>query len=271
MSQEPPRGRRVALITGASGGIGADLARVFARHGHDLALVARSRDRLEALADEIAASGRPRPIVLALDLAKPGSARAVAAALDAAGAAPDILVNNAGFGLIGSFADLDPAEQLAIIDLNIRSLVEMTAQFLPEIRKAKGKILNVASVVSFFPGGPGMSVYYASKAFVLSFTRALWRELRAEGVAVTALCPGVTTTGFQSRAGFGPETGLTYLPAQTAAEVAEAGYRALIAGRREIVTGLLNKFGVSALPFLPKTMILWVIARLQQKKRRPSA
>jgi len=269
MSQEPPRTRGVALITGASGGIGADLARVFARHGHDLALAARSRDRLEALADEIAATGRPRPFVLAFDLAKPGAARAVAAALDAAGAVPNILVNNAGFGLMGPFAELDPAEQLGIVDLNVRALVEITAQFLPEIRRVKGKILNVASVVSFFPGGPGMSIYYASKAFVLSFSRALWQELRAEGVIVTALCPGVTKTGFQSRAGFGPETGLNYFPAQSAAEVAEAGYRALIAGRREIVSGLSNKFTVWALPFLPKALILWVIARLQQS-RRPS-
>ncbi len=268
MSLEPQK-RRVALITGASGGIGADLARVFARHGHDLALAARSRDKLEALAEEIAASGRPRPIVLALDLAPPGAAAKLAAALDAAGAAPDILVNNAGFGLIGAFADLDPSEQLAIVDLNVRALVEATAQFLPEIRRVKGKILNVASVVSYFPGGPGMAVYYASKAFVLSYSRALWRELRGEGISVTALCPGVTKTGFQSRAGFGPETGLNYLPAQSAAEVAEAGYAALIAGRREAIPGLLNKFTVLALPFLPKTLILWVIARLQQK-RRPS-
>lgn len=262
--------RRVALITGASGGIGADLARIFAKHGHDVALVARSLDRLEALANEIAASGRPRPLVLTLDLAKPGAARDLAKALEAASAVPEILVNNAGFGLIGPVAALDPAEQLAIVDLNVRALLELTLLFLPQIRKAKGKILNVASVVSYFPGGPGMTVYYASKAFVLSFTRSLAQELRAEGVTVTALCPGVTKTGFQSRAGFGPETALTYFPAQTSAEAAEAGYAALIAGRREIVPGLLNKLTVWGLPFLPKALILWTISQMQ-RKHRPSA
>lgn len=270
MTGEPRQKRRVALITGASGGIGAELARVFARHGHDLALVARSGDRLEALADEIEGAGRPRPIVLAHDLARPGAVRDLAAALAAAGASTDILVNNAGFGLIGGFADGDPAEQLGIVDLNVRALVEATAQFLPEIRAAKGKILNVASVVSYFPGGPGMATYYASKAFVLSFTRALWRELRAEGIGVTALCPGVTATGFQARAGFGPETGLTYMPSQTAAEVAEAGYAGLSAGRREVIPGLLNKLTVLALPFLPNTLILWTIGNLQ-RTRRPGA
>ncbi|WP_036256674.1 SDR family NAD(P)-dependent oxidoreductase [Methylocapsa acidiphila] len=267
MNSGQPQQRRIALITGASGGIGADLARVLARHGHDLALVARSRDRLEALADEIAASGRPRPIVIALDLARPGASREVAATLEAFDTSLEILVNNAGFGLIGAFAELDPVEQSGIVDLNVRALVEMTAQFLPEIRAAKGKILNVASVVSYFPGGPGMAVYYASKAFVLSFSRALWQELRAEGVVVTALCPGVTKTGFQSRAGFGPETALNSMPAQSAAEVAEVGYRALMAGRREAVPGLLNKITVLALPFQPKTLILRIIAMLQQKHR----
>jgi uncharacterized protein len=179
------RARRVALITGASGGIGADLARVFARHGHDLALVARSRDKLEALADEITAPGKPRPLVLAFDLAEQGAVPQIAAALDAAGAEPEILVNNAGFGLAGEATVLDPSEQLALVDLNIRAVVEISLRFLPAIQVAKGRILNVASVAAYFPGGPGMAAYYASKSFLLSFSRALYQELRPQGVTVS--------------------------------------------------------------------------------------
>jgi hypothetical protein len=258
--------RRVALITGASGGIGADLARVFSAHGHDLALVARSRDRLDALADEIAALGRPRPLVFAADLAERGAVEHLAAALQKAGASADILVNNAGFGLMGECAALDPAEQLAIVDLNVRALVETTLRFLPQIVAARGKILNVASIVSFFPGGPGMALYYASKAFVRSFTLALGQEMRGRGVAVTVLCPGYTRTGFQSRAGFEAET-LAFLPGQSAMEVAEAGFAGLIAGRREVVPGLVNKVTAWLLPFSPKALILPVLSRLQQKRR----
>ena len=162
--------RPVTVITGASGGIGADLARVFAKHGHDLALIARSRAKLEALADEIAASGRPRPSVLACDLTEPGAVAKLAASLEAEGARPHILVNNAGFGLAGQIASLEASEQLALIDLNIRALLEMTLRFLPQIREGRGKILNVASIAGYFPGGPGMAAYYASKSFVLSFT-----------------------------------------------------------------------------------------------------
>jgi short-subunit dehydrogenase len=266
LTQDGPETRRVALITGASGGIGADLARVFARHGHDLALVARSGAKLKALADEIASSGRPRPLVLAFDLTERGAVSELAAALDAAGATPDILVNNAGFGLTGEAAGLDPAEQLAIVDLNVRTLVEMTFRFLPSIRSARGKILNVASIAAYFPGGPGMAAYYASKAFILSFSLALSQELHSQGVTVSALCPGYTKTDFQARAGIGANMDLGRLPASTAMEVAEAGYAGLIAGRREIVPGSLNKLGVGLLPFLPKSITLAVISRLQQNR-----
>jgi short-subunit dehydrogenase len=266
LTQDGRETRRVTLITGASGGIGADLARVFARHGRDLALVARSRAKLEALADEIAASGRPRPLVLVFDLIEQGAVNELAAALDAAGAKPDILVNNAGFGLAGPVAGLDPAEQLAIVDLNVRTLVEMTLRFLPSIRSARGRILNVASIAAYFPGGPGMAAYYASKSFVLSFSLALSQELHSQGVTVSALCPGYTKTDFQVRAGIGANMDLGRLPASTAMEVAEAGYAGLIAGRREIVPGSLNKLGIGLLPFLPKSITLAVISRLQQNR-----
>lgn len=163
--------RRITLITGASGGIGADLARVFARHGHDLALVVRSRDGLEALADEIAATGRPRPLVAPADLTGEAAPGEIAVILAAGGASPDILVNNAGFGLLGEARKLDAGEQLEIADLNIRAAMAMTLRFLPDILAARGKILNVASIAGYFPGGPGMAAYYASKAFLLSYSQ----------------------------------------------------------------------------------------------------
>lgn len=260
--------RTVTVITGASGGIGADLARVFAKHGHDLALIARSRAKLEALADEIAASGRRRPSVLACDLTEPGAVAKLATCLEAEGARPDILVNNAGFGLAGQIASLEASEQLALVDLNIRALLEMTLRFLPQIREGRGKILNVASIAGYFPGGPGMAAYYASKSFVLSFTRALSQELRADGVTVSALCPGYTKTGFQARAGIGPAVDLTRLPGTTSLEVAEAGYAGLITGRGEIVPGFLNRASVLFLPFLPKSVVLALISRLQQNRAR---
>jgi uncharacterized protein len=258
--------RHVTLITGASGGIGAELARVFARHGHDLVLVARSRDKLEALADEIAASGRARPLVLAIDLNRQGASTQIAAALGVAGVSPEILVNNAGFGLAGEVASLDPDEQLALVDLNVRAVVEITLRFLPSIRAAKGKILNVASLAAYFPGGPRMAAYYASKSFLLSFSLALSQELQPQSVTVSALCPGYTKTGFQARAGIGTNTGLSWFPPTTAMAVAEAGYAGLTAGRREVVPGIFNKLSVLLLPFLPKAVILPVISQLQQKR-----
>jgi len=263
-SGQPPRG--VTLITGASGGIGADLARVFARHGHDLALVARGGDKLAALADEIMASGGQRPLTLVFDLTEPGAVQKIADSLEAVGATPNILVNNAGFGLHGQVDELDPAGQLEIIDLNIRALVELTLRFLPAIRAVRGKILNVASVAGYFAGGPGVAVYYASKSFVLSFSLALSQEMRGQGVTVSTLSPGFTKTGFQARARPGSNRSLTPFPSATAMEVAEAGYAGLIAGRREIVPGLFNKLGVISAPFLPKAFILTIISRMQQNR-----
>jgi hypothetical protein len=267
MSEDSGGGeRRVTLITGASGGIGADLARVFARRGHDLALVARSADKLHLLADEIESSSGRRPLILTFDLTKPDAAERIAADLDAARASPEILVNNAGFGLIGDVMELDRDEQLRIIDLNVRSLVDITSRLLPQIRASRGKILNVASIAGFFPGGPGMTIYYASKAFVLSFSRGLAQELRNDGVTVSALCPGATPTGFQERAGFGPHI-LRGVPMTKSIEVAEAGYRGLMAGKREIIPGWFNKLGAAVLPFAPKDVILMLISRVQQKRR----
>lgn len=178
--------RAIALITGASEGLGVEFAKVFAERGHDLALVARRSDRLEALADEIASGGRPRPIVMAKDLARPEAPAELAAALKDAGATVEYLVNNAGYGLNGPFADLPAADQLGMIDLNVRSLTAMAWQFLPDLRAMRGGMINVASIAGFAPG-PGMAVYYASKAYVLSLSEALAEELRSDGVRDRAL------------------------------------------------------------------------------------
>ena len=179
----------VCLITGASAGIGAALARVFARNGHALALTARREAQLSALADEIAASGHARPHVIAADLGQPDGAVRLTEALRAAGLEPSIVVNNAGFGMLGDAADLDRDQQLAIVDLNIRAMTDLSLRWLEPIKRHRGGILNVASIASFVPG-PGMAVYHASKAFVLSFTEAMHEELKEDGVKVCALCPG---------------------------------------------------------------------------------
>ena len=254
--------RPVTLVTGASGGIGADLARVFARHGHDLALVARGADGLGSVATGIAATGRPRPLVIVADLAAPDGTRRVVAALEAADATVAILVNNAGYGLLGPVAALDPGGQLGIVDLNVRALLDLTLRCLPALLAARGRILNVASIASFLPG-PGMAVYYASKHFVSAFSRALSEELKGAGVTVSVLHPGVTKTGFQARAGLAG-TGLDTVRGASALSVAEAGYAGLMAGRRTIVPGLGNKAGALLLPLIPDAILLPIIHRFQR-------
>src|SRR5438552_7358118 len=190
----------VVLTTGASSGIGAALARVFAAHGHELVLVARRQDRLNALADEIAAAGRSRPTVLAADLERRDAASVIAAELSAKAMEPAVVVNNAGFGLSGAAAAVNRDEQLAMVDVNVRALTELSLMFVDSLTRHRGGILNVASMAAFLPG-PGMAVYYASKAYVLSFSEALHRELAERGVRVTALCPGPVPTELQARAG----------------------------------------------------------------------
>src|SRR5579864_1410511 len=193
-------GRLVTVITGASSGIGAELAREFARNGHALALVARREDRLHALADEIAAVGGVKPLVIVVDLERGDAVQTIGDALVAHGAEPQFIVNNAGFGLIGTSASLDRNEQLAMIDLNIRALTSLSLAFVDSLARNRGGILNVGSVAGFLPG-PGMAVYYATKAYVLSFSEALHSELKRRGVRVSVLCPGPVETEFFAEAG----------------------------------------------------------------------
>jgi short-subunit dehydrogenase len=260
--------RPVTIITGASAGIGAALARVFARNGHALALVARREDRLHALADEIAAAAGVRPLVIVADLQQRDAARLIGDALGAQGAEPQFMVNSSGFGLVGTAAALDRDEQLAMIDLNMRALTELSLAFVDSLARHRGGILNVGSVAGFLPG-PGMAVYYATKAYVLSFSEALHSELKARGVRVSVLCPGPVPTEFAVRAGV---KGLSLAPdflSQSAEDVAEAGYRGLMQGRRTIIPGLLNKLLVLLIRLLPRRVVMAVVDR-RQSRRRPA-
>jgi short-subunit dehydrogenase len=256
---------RVTLITGASAGIGAELARVFASNGHRLALVARRADRLAVLAAEIGASGGAAPILIPCDLEQPDACDQVAAALAAEGVEVEFVVNNAGFGLFGHAVELDRAEQLGMIGVNIRALTDLSLRFSDHLIRNRGGILNLGSIAGFLPG-PGMAVYYASKAYVLSFTEALRGELGPRGVRVTVLCPGPVPSEFQTRAGFSPGFDSAVLNV-SASNVAQAGYRGLMANKRAVLPG----FGIKIVPFLlrlfPRGFILAAVARFQLRKR----
>jgi uncharacterized protein len=256
---------RVTLITGASAGIGTELARVFASNGHRLALVARRADRLTALAGEIAATGAAPPIVIACDLEQPGAGDEIAAALAAAEAEVEYVVNNAGFGLFGRAIELDRAAQLGMVDLNIRALTDLSLRFSDQLIRHRGGILNVASIASFLPG-PGMAVYYATKAYVLSFSEALRSELASRGVRVTALCPGPVPSEFQARAGIKPGFDSAILSVSPA-DVAKAGYRGLMANKRTVLPGI----GIKLLPFMlrlfPRAFILAAVGSVQLRRR----
>ena len=257
---------RVTLITGASAGIGTELARVFASNGHRVALVARRADRLAALAGEITASGGTAPVVIPCDLERGDAADKIAAALAAAGVEVDYLVNNAGFGLFGRAAELDREGQLGIISVNIRAMTDLTLRLSDQVVRHHGGILNVGSIAGFLPG-PGMAVYYASKAYVLSLTEALRGELAPRGVRVTVLCPGPVPSEFQARAGFKPGFDSAILNVSPL-EVAKAGYRGLMADKRVVLPGL----GIKIVPFLlrlfPRGFILWAVGYFQLGRRR---
>jgi hypothetical protein len=257
--------RKATLVTGASEGIGAELARVFAARGHEVVLVARRGDRLETLSAEIAASGAAKPLVVALDLCAAGAADALEQALREAGLTVEILVNNAGFGLIGPAIELDRAEQLAMVDLNVRALTELTLRFQKDIVAARGAILNVASIAAFMPG-PNFAIYYATKAYVRSFSEALAQEMAPLGVKVSCLCPGPVETGFQARAGFGFDGAMSSMkPAVvSAAEVARQGYEGLMAGRRVVVPGLVNKIMLAGARLTPRAVLMPMLAFAQK-------
>jgi short-subunit dehydrogenase len=256
---------RVTLITGASAGIGRELARVFAAKGHRLALVDRCGDGLALLAREIAEAGGAAPILIACDLEQRDAGETISASLAVAEVEVEFVVNNAGYGLFGRATELDRAEQLGIIALNILALTDLSLRFSGSLIKHRGGILNLGSLTAFLPG-PGMAVYHASKAYVLSFSEALHRELAPHGVRVTTLCPGSVSSEFQARAGIkgGFEHAILNV---TAAEVAQAGYRALMANKRIVLPG----FGTNMIPFLlrlfPRGFVLAAVGRIHLRKR----
>jgi short-subunit dehydrogenase len=220
-------------------------------------LVARRQDRLNALADEIAAAGRSRPTVLAVDLERRDAASVIAAELSAKAMEPAVVVNNAGFGLSGAAAAVSRDEQLAMVDVNVRALTELSLMFVDSLTRHRGGILNVASLAAFLPG-PGMAVYYASKAYVLSFSEALHRELSDRGVRVTTLCPGPVPTEFQAR------SGMQLNPAARALElsaerVAQIGYDAFMRGKRVVVAGINNRIAVSLMRLVPNGLLLRLV------------
>ncbi|HEY8321740.1 MAG TPA: SDR family oxidoreductase [Candidatus Baltobacteraceae bacterium] len=252
--------RKLALITGASGGIGLEIARLFARDGYDLALVARSADKLEAVAAELRANPNIVVTVFAQDLSVAGAARAVFGRIPAC----DVLVNNAGFASNGAFAAIDEARMLDEIALDVTALTQLTRLYLPGMIERKyGRILNVASTAAFLPG-PNMAVYYASKAYVLSFSEALAEETRGTGVTVTCLCPGATATGFAGRAGM-QGTPLMRGPKADAVDVARAGYNGMLAGKPVVVPGITNKLVGWTAHLTPRRLLLWVSRKTIEK------
>lgn len=256
--------RPVTVITGASAGIGVELARVFARNGHELALVARRKERLDVLADEIAAAGKMRPIVVAADLAQE-PARKIREALAAEGAEPQFIVNNAGFGLVGEAANLDLNEQLEMVDLNVRTLTELSLAFVDSLARHKGGLLNVGSVAGFLPG-PGMATYYATKAYVLSFSEALHSEFKRRGIRVCVLCPGPVPTEFAARAGIKGNMAPPLL-GRSAPYVAEQGYRGFMQGHRVVIPGMPNRLAAILARVVPRRLLLDAVNARQARRR----
>jgi len=243
------------LITGASGGIGHDLAILAAADGKNLVLVARSADKLDQLSETIRKNNKSEVIPIALDLSEEVGVNKLISEITLKDLNIDTLINNAGFGDFGDFAKADLTKNMEMIRLNISTLTQLSHFALQRMLKAgRGRILNVASTASFMPG-PGMAVYYASKAYVLSFSEALTRELKGTGVSVTTLCPGPTDTSFASAAGLGKSLMHRMLPPATSMQVAKAGYKAMIKGRAIEIPGFVNKLSTMAPRFSPRSII----------------
>lgn len=263
------RASGTALVTGASAGIGRELALLLARDGFDLILTARDESRLQNLAGELRQRWNARTTVVPGDLSAASGAGSIAAEIEAAGLEVDLLVNNAGVGAAGRFADVPLARQLALLQLNIVSLTELAHRFLPEmLARRRGRILNVASTAAFQPG-PYLATYYASKAYVLSLSEALAEETRDSGVTVTALCPGPTRTEFFARASM-RESKLGRRAVMEASEVAAAGYAGMMRGEPIVVPGATNRAIAALVRIAPRGIVTRVVARLNRTRKHGS-
>jgi hypothetical protein len=255
---------KTALITGASFGIGMEFARIFAREGYNLVLVARTADRLRQLASELEKTHSTRSLILAVDLTEPGAPAYLLDQTTRADIQVDVLVNNAGFGQYGLFADSDLEECLRQIQLNVTTLTHLTRLYLPAMmERQSGGILNVASTAAFQPG-PLMAVYFATKAYVLHFSEALANELRGSGITVTCLCPGATATEFHKRAN---ATGQRFLKfgSMDARTVAEDGYRAMVAGKPVVISGFKNWLLAQSVRFSPRRLVTAIARKIQEQ------
>lgn len=252
-----------ALITGASSGIGKALADEFAKDGYHLVLAARSVDKLEALADVIRQQHGVSVTVIKADLESNAGAKDLHAAIKAKQITLTALVNNAGYGLFNEFKDSDLDATLAMMQLNMTALVTLSRLFLPDLISTRGKLMNVASTAAFQPG-PYMAVYYATKAFVLSFSEAIAAELAPQGVTVSALCPGPTASGFQDKAAMQDSALVRGKRLPSSESVANAGYRALKRGQRVYIPGFMNWVMAQSVPLMPRRLTTFVVAQMSK-------
>lgn len=263
---KPDARKGTALVTGASSGIGLELVKVLALNGHDVVLTARSGDPLEALAGLVEGKFAVKATVIPLDLARPGAPDELFRAVSEMGIDVDILVNNAGFGLGGAFADTDINREIEMIELNVSALTHLAKLFLgPMLSRRSGRIMNVASTAGFQPG-PLMSVYYASKAYVISFSEAIAEELRDTGITVTTFCPGPTATNFANVAGLNNSRLFKAGGVASAADVSEFAYRAMMAGKRIAIPGFKNNMIAQANRIAPRSLVTR-LAKLVQENR----
>ncbi len=247
-------------------GIGVDLAECYARDGYDLILTARSEDALKSVAARLSSAFAVKATPIANDLGAIGGGKKLADEIAKRGLAVDVLVNNAGFGHAGALTTAPLATSLGMIDLNVRALVELTHIYWDDmLKRGRGGVLNVASTAAFQPG-PLMAIYYASKAFVLSFSEALWEEARGTGVLVSCLCPGPTASGFRERAGTGRTKLATAAAVMPSMPVAEEGYRGWRRNRRVVITGARNRVGAELAQILPRSVILRLVRNIQSPR-----
>lgn len=254
---------KAALITGASSGIGKALAGEFAQDGYDLVLAARSVDKMQALADALQQRHKVRVTVIGADLQTRDGAQKLHADIQARGIVLGALVNNAGYGTFGEFKDAVLDDELAMMQLNMHTVVALTKLFLPDLIATRGKLLNVASTAAFQPG-PYMAVYYATKAFVLSFSEAIAAELAPQGVTVTALCPGPTVSGFQDKADMHASALVKGKTLPTSEQVAAKGYRALQRGQRVYIPGCMNWLLAQSVRFSPRSLVTALVQQLSK-------